>query len=244
MAQQQQLRKPPIVEASIDIRVSPKSGITADIFSDLIESQKSLFQIEHQIEMSFQIPLTEAPPEVLPRTRSGVVLRDDQKGIFVQLQISGFSFSRTKGYTHWDSLKEEASGFWKTYKRISSPEKITRLSTRYVNAIKFPYPLESITQVLTAPIILPPNVPNSIAAFQTSATIVDEQQELFATVSQIMNNVSNPKFLSMILDITTFQQKEYAIDDNNIWILLEKMRELKNRIFFESLTEQTIQSYL
>jgi uncharacterized protein (TIGR04255 family) len=45
------------------------------------------------------------------------------------------------------------------------------------------------------------------------------------------------------LDIDAFRDREFDPTDANIWTFLEELRGLKNRVFFESITERTAELY-
>ena len=48
-----------------------------------------------------------------------------------------------------------------------------------------------------------------------------------------------PGFLSVIFDIDLFRQQVWQSDDEDIWHFLTQLRERKNQVFRESITEKT-----
>jgi len=49
----------------------------------------------------------------------------------------------------------------------------------------------------------------------------------------------NSKILPLIFDIDVFSDASYEVGGNEMWSAFEELRLLKNKIFFESITEKT-----
>ena len=49
--------------------------------------------------------------------------------------------------------------------------------------------------------------------------------------------------IALILDIDAFRKEEISTDDPDLWTRLEELREIKNRVFFGSLTPETVELY-
>jgi uncharacterized protein (TIGR04255 family) len=47
----------------------------------------------------------------------------------------------------------------------------------------------------------------------------------------------------LILDVNAFAGVDLETNDSEIWAVLERLRELKNKCFFGTLTEQAAESY-
>lgn len=243
MAKQEHLRNPPIVEAVIDIRVVPKDGITTDIFSQLIESHREKFKIEPEEEFGIQVSLPSKTVNTIPSRRIGVRLGNEQTGVVAQLHLDGFTFSRLRNYTEWGSLKSEAKELWEAYKFVTMPTRITRIATRYINNLQLQMPIDNLNRFLTAPPSVPPNVPNALTHFKTEVILIDELVGCAAKISQQLHWIPNLPTASIILDIDVFEQKSRDVTDDSLWEKLDSMRDLKNKIFFESVTEETLNQY-
>ncbi len=239
MAKKQTLSHPPIIEALIDIRVMPNADMTAEKFNAISQQLKETYQVSSQETVGIQFDMATQSVQTLPKQSLGMRIEGD--GNVIQFQVSGFTFSRLKHYTTWESLVNETKQFWKQYKEASEPQKITRIATRYINRIDLQQPVGDLTRFLTAPPILPPNVPNQVANFFTRVTIVDEPTQVAAVIQQQIENTIST--LVYVLDIDVFQQKDYDIHDDSFWTTLNQLRDLKNTIFFESITEETLNPY-
>ena len=62
----------------------------------------------------------------------------------------------------------------------------------------------------------------------------------------IQTGVKSPKedHVGVILDIEVFKKSNKGINEKSVWTTINKMRELKNRIFFEMITEKTVRLYI
>jgi uncharacterized protein (TIGR04255 family) len=243
MAKQQPLSQPPILEALIDIRVTPKSEMTPEVFSSITHKLNETYIVKPQESISFRISGESSSVQVLPKEKLGERIEGNDREFVIQFQVSGFTFSRLKYYTSWENLVSETKNFWERYKTAAEPQKVTRIATRYINRVELPQPVGSLTRFLTAPPILPPHLPSTIAGFQTAVTVVDEPNNIAALFQQRMENAINPSSVAVYLDIDVFQQKDYEINDESFWETLNQMREFKNTVFFESITEETLNPY-
>ena len=65
-----------------------------------------------------------------------------------------------------------------------------------------------------------------------------------AIVIQAFEQIVDPNFLPLYLDIEVFKQVEANIDEEVIWETLERLRNLKNRLFFSFITERTKELFI
>ena len=62
-------------------------------------------------------------------------------------------------------------------------------------------------------------------------------------IHQSLESLSRTDIAPIILDIDVFRQSTTEINKDGVWELLGKMRDLKNKIFFESVTEQALRLF-
>jgi uncharacterized protein (TIGR04255 family) len=170
-------------------------------------------------------------------------LSDDQKRIF-QARLDGFTFNRLSLYTKWEDLREEANSLWLLYKKITSPELITRVALRYINNLKIPMPIKEFGDYLTAPPTVSEALPQGVTSFLTRINIYDPELDANAIITQALEpSGPEPAFLPVILDIDVFRIQSKGIDEQEAWNLLDKLRHFKNKIFFESITDKLLEVY-
>jgi uncharacterized protein (TIGR04255 family) len=232
----------PITEALIDIRIKIRGDFDVARLQSLHNSISSQYpdkKARHKWESKFELKPGETVATASTETIDGYIFASsDGKQIF-QARIDGFTFNRLKPYEKWETFRDEALRLWQIYKELISPE-IIRVALRYIN--KFDIPLLPISMkdfndYLTAAPIIPEGLPQGVSSFFTRVVIHDPEIDAAAIITQAFEQIVDPKFLPIILDIDVFRQKE-VIGEEDAWQTLEKLRVLKNKIFFASITEK------
>jgi len=57
-----------------------------------------------------------------------------------------------------------------------------------------------------------------------------------AVITQTMEAVTDANKLPLIFDIDVFRVAAFEVKDEGVWQVFEKLRDLKNNIFFKSIT--------
>lgn len=247
MAIQRYLSKTPITEAIIDLRVKLPPDFEVIQFSKLKE------KLHERYPKMVEYSSTQAGIGIMTGKQPGQFTKDmDPQGFFfksedecnvAQFRVDGFTFNRLKPYTTWDKIFSEASQLWDLYKETSSPERITRIAVRYTNHLRIPLPIRRLSQYLTAPPAIPDNVPNSVSSFLTRVVIDDQETGLTANITQALEKNTDPQNIMIILDIDVYKQEDFEIGEERVWPIFNELRNMKNRIFFGSITEETIRIF-
>jgi uncharacterized protein (TIGR04255 family) len=155
----------------------------------------------------------------------------------VQARLDGFTFSRLKPYDKWESLRDEARELWLQYVRFASPEAITRIALRYINRIEIPLPIRDFKEyILTTPEIAP-DLPQGLDSFFMRLVIPDPKGQAVVIVTETVEPVDEAnKRLPLIFDIDVFRAVAFNVRDNVMWETFESLHDLKNEIFFKSIT--------
>lgn len=243
MAEYSLLRKAPITEALIDIRIKMKEGFDVERFqylSDAICGQYPDKKARHRWEGRFEFKKGEGPVSSGAETIDGYIFTSsDGKQVF-QSRVDGFTFNRLKPYDKWESFRDEARRLWQLYSNLVEPD-IVRVAVRYINKFNiplFPQPLRDFNEYLTAAPIVPEGLPQGVSSFLSRVVIHDTETDADAIITQAFEQIVDPRFIPIILDIDVFKQRE-LISEEEAWQILEKLRHLKNSIFFKSITEKT-----
>jgi len=243
MAEIRQLSKSPLREAIIDFRVAPREGLTADSLEaarELVESDypttERQWLVEGQIQLSDENAL---PPPEAKRRLHGLFFRSEDGTLVVQFRLDGFTFNQLQPYTDWETVFPEAIRLWKIYLDITRATHVTRLATRYINAIKCDLPLDP-PAFFTAPPRLPPNIPNELAGFIVRTTTTDSKTGIWVQLTQVLEEIIAGKHVTIVMDIDVFKPVESLKSDeeDTINASFAQLREMKNRVFFESITER------
>ena len=241
------LRNAPITEALIDFRVKARAGFRVEEFESLKELLSDRFPETGQ-ERDLQVTLKvirgqPQPPVTQDPGLRGYLFRTSDRKTIVQFRVDGFTFNRLRPYTRWEDIFPQALELWDLYCSIAKPEVATRLAVRYINRIELPTGPVSMEKFLRAAPGIPPELPQTISSFLTRVTIHDSETAIAAHVAQALEAGAAGKPVAVILDIDAFMQREFAVDDPAIKQTLIQLREFKNRIFFNSLTEEALRRF-
>jgi len=237
------LRNAPITEALIDFRIKIKDGFDAgqiEELHDVISGQYPDKKARHRLEGRFEFKKGEKPVSLSTETVDGHIFTSADKKQVFQARIDGFTFNRLKPYDRWETFREEAQRLWHLFRDLISPE-IVRVGLRYINKFDiplFPQPLRDFNEYLTAAPIVPEGLPQGVSSFLTRVVIQNQEIDAAAIITQAFEQIIDPKFIPIILDIDAFKQKD-RIGEEEAWQALEDLRLFKNAIFFSSITEKT-----
>ena len=157
----------------------------------------------------------------------------------VQARMDGFTFNKLKPYTRWEEFSAEALSLWKLYIKIARPEMITRLALRYINRIEIPLPMNEFNEyVLTYPEV-GPNIPKGISDYLFRLVIPNMNAGSNAVITQSIDK-SRPltERLPLIFDIDVFKNVKLS-PQHDIMEIMNELRNFKNQIFLNSLTDKT-----
>jgi len=234
------LKNAPITEALIDIQVrfqTPPSGevlksvsdAVSDEFPNIEERQRATFSVGSETEPSIQ------------QKSHGLIVRSEDRVHALQIMPDRFAFSRLKPYSNWDELKANAERIWLIYRDITKPERIARLSVRFINKLPIPMPIQDFGEYFTKPIEVPKELPQGLSSYVIRMVIPDPVSQSVATIHQILEGSTPENQLSIIFDIDVHKLVDFPPEESNdLSQMLEILRDYKNRIFFNSLTQKTL----
>src|SRR3989337_3834665 len=105
--------------------------------------------------------------------------------------------------------------------------------------MEFPLPMGDLKDYLVSPPDVPERLPQGISSYLMRMVLHDPDSGAQAVVTQAMEALPSNK-IPIILDIDVFAERQITPPaQGDLWRELEKLRVLKNRIFFESITERT-----
>lgn len=246
MAEPRHLNNAPIVEALIDVRAELPAGSrfeNLDAFYGHVQDTYSIREVRTPWAARVQFS-NDAPTVHTERTGpDGLILRTADRRRAVQARLDGFSASRLKPYENWAALRAEAERLWLVYRGVVAPTRVTRVTVRYINRIELPLPVGDLEDFFITRPEIPASVSRTVAGFLMRVVIPSDEFGVVGIVTQASEPATNES-VSVLFDIEVF--KEHGIDplSADIWTEIDRLRDFKNRIFFDSVTERALERYL
>jgi len=237
------LANPPAVEAILDVKVVFPKGVDLTALDDLHGAFKTAYPRKEEMRaMQFGFEQKPgSPPRSLARDHGVIGYRfisEDGKEL-VQCRKDGFTFNRLKPYTGWENICGKAREAWGIYRSSFPQAQIARVALRYINQILVPMPAPPLNLDEYFSVNLPsPKVEGlSFAGFMGQGILLDEATGLEANWIFAHQPNPDPTKFAVVLDIDVYAQGAKA-SDTEVHALWETMRNLKNRLFFGSITEK------
>lgn len=235
---QQNYPSAPIIEAVIDIRVTPKNGVN---FAELDANVREEFLKEYplvakQIQNEFLLQAGDYSQASYIASKDGLRFRAENNKEILQIRENGFIFSKLAPYENWESFRDRAKHLFLIYQKVIPIQNITRVAIRFINRFDFPGNNIKIPDYLH----VFPHIPEKCSMKGFSMQAVVDQPDINSTliITQAQLHSADPKKVSILLDFDLFNENLRAPEDD-FWIVLEKMRIRKNHFFEISITDKT-----
>jgi uncharacterized protein (TIGR04255 family) len=242
------LEKAPITEAIFDFRVNPADDFQAETFANLKAGLSDRFpKSEERRNSQMTIGFKPGEPAVVNSEDlllEGIFYKSQDEKLIAQFRANGFTLNRLAPYTSWDELFPVARLLWMQYCETSNPQAVSRLGLRYINQFALPWAHIDFGDYLRAGPNLPSGLPQTVPAFNLQVLLLDEKSDIAARVSQRLETSLVDKKYTVILDIDAYKIGSWLPDDPSIETLFGQLRDFKNQIFFNYLTEKTIGSFV
>ncbi len=238
------LRNAPIVEAVVDFRVLHREEVSPNRFAGLqsaIGAQYLQAILMQSIEAQFVLSEERAPTSSAATAPIGWQYRGDS--MVAQFRVDGFTFSKLEPYTTWNEVFSEAIRLWTVYVNIAEPAEIVRIAVRYINRLQVPVPAQ-IGDYLEAPPVMPAPISQQLRQFLSRFVIDDVRRNASAVIVEASEPLIGPPAIALLIDIDAFKENlAVAPGDPRLPEMFLQLRDLKNEIFFASITERTAEMY-
>jgi uncharacterized protein (TIGR04255 family) len=246
------LSKAPIVEAVIEMRVVPSvKWDEISLQSDLKQRLPDFPKVETLREARVQIALPGKPGSriALPRKPGsptfedfgcvGLKLHSNDNLHIVQFNKGAFVFSRLQPYENWEQLSGEALRLWAIYFELLKPREVIRIGLRFINCIYIMQAKVELSDYYRHPPDSLKELDWPLAGYLHHDVIQVPQTQHSVNLIKTVQNI--PGKIGLILDIDVFMGTRFDYNESCLKRFLEEMRWVKNKIFFNSLTENIIE---
>ena len=244
------LLNPPIVEAVLDVDCDLPAGFDLTAlkepalkhFGDQFPKVQTQFVQQHKIETT-----ADTPPNI--STSLGVQalqFKNDDGNQIVQVRPQGFSFNRLAPYTSFDDYLPEIERTWQLYVNLVSPVQIRIIRLRYINRIHLPIAATGLD--LDEFLKIGPRLPDEqrllLHGFLIQQFATERDTNLQTNLVLTTELPINEK-LPVILDITVASPEVISepADWSKMFPIIARLRDLKNRLFQNSLTSRCIELF-
>jgi uncharacterized protein (TIGR04255 family) len=233
--------KAPIKEAVLDLRAELPPTVRLDRLSTFQERIRERYpQKRERKHWEATLGFNEGGLQT-PVSKGGIdgFLFSSSDGLnTVQARLDGFTFNRLHPYDRWETFRDEAKGLWEHYLQVATPTAVKRLALRYINRLELPLPFKDFKEyILTTPEISPA-LPQGLKTFFMRLEIPHESYQAVAIITETMEAPSSTLRLPVILDIDVIRETTVSPSSSEIWQVFEQLRDFKNEIFFNSITEK------
>jgi uncharacterized protein (TIGR04255 family) len=236
------LSRPPLREALVDLRLRDDLPVS---FLAKLEAPRGFPVNKEMKQGQFQLKLEKDRPfeaEVVKEEVFGRRYEKEDGSEVVQLRRNGLTHSILKNYTSGDVLMETARNSWQHFLAVSGPVNVSRLAVRYINSIEVPLGAD-FDEYLTAGPRIPNPLPQILNGFLQRVVVPFADDGANAIITQAMEGPTAGN-IPVVLDIDVLCDCSLEGASAEIWSRLDKLRSIKNRVFFSSLSPKMINSYI
>jgi uncharacterized protein (TIGR04255 family) len=226
--------KAPIVEAMIDF--GSHTDLDKDGLHAVAMAMETEFpEVDERFETSFTLTMNaDGSSSTSSSEFLGFVLRHENRA--TQIRRNGFSVSHLHPYDSWSKLKSDTNRLWLENAPKCSFKHVHRIAVRYINEITLPG-----SHGLGHWLALRPALPSVFLDGPDVAKMRVQQfvKEYGATAIVTLDiKAIRPTGRPILLDIECLvEDQRLSPEEDQIWKILERLRDLKNNIFFDSLTD-------
>jgi len=236
------LTKAPIVEALIDIRVDRSSSATIEVLKALGDDLAEQFptRVERRRWTGHVWLQPDASPNLSTSADEvdGVVLRSPDNLWVAQFGFDGFTLSRLSPYLSWEELRVKVEELWTRYEHAARPARIARIGARFINRIPLDQGVD-LEKTFRTTFVVSPSLPQGVAGFLLRFLIPFSSEGSNAIVTQSLEGGN----ADCIFDVDAFSERAEGFSTAEMWDKLNELREIKNRLFFESLTTDATERF-
>lgn len=235
------LTRAPIAEAVIDFKVTVDPKLRVESLETghvRLLDDYPVKRVMHNLEVrSFFSPKTVEGGQEIKDEVIGYRFETSDGGRMVQFRIDGFTLNKLRPYTSWDEVFQEAWRCWIIYSEIAKPIDIARIAVRFINQTVLPERQPPV-YLSNAPQLgqAVPGAPLTAFMFHAQLKIADNVN---AAVLQMTEADAPTAGLPYVLDIDVSRTGYLAND--RLPELFAELRNIKNDIFFNTVTHQALE---
>lgn len=236
-------RRVPITEAVLELRFV--SQLSESIIESGARRFESRYPEKEKVESAeFQVDTLQKASDFRAKWNwDGLKLSSRDRADIVLLYKGLFGYVRLAPYNGWETFQAQAKDAWTTWRKSAGAPEIKRIGLRYVNRIDVPTGANTLIKVEDYLNILP-RTPESLDQPMSGYTMqvtrplgVDDCSVTLTSSTLAISPLVG--FASFVLDLDVFKEKNIPRREDELWPVIDKMREHKNRIFESCITDKS-----
>jgi uncharacterized protein (TIGR04255 family) len=235
----QRYKRPPITEAVIEFRL--RDQLNNDQIQKVADRAKKRYAFDDtEYAQTIQVgPQSSQVGKISQGRRLSSVDRAD----LMIIRPPTLSISRLAPYKGWDELFDSAQMAWDDLRHFVGKPLINRIGVRFINRIDAPAELGAASELVG---ISPsfPTLPNSQLKQSFVQITLDLKDGFQALINSLPADSPVPNNVSWLLDIDISRENAIPIRDDEMWMMIQRMRELKNWIFESLITEKARERFV
>jgi uncharacterized protein (TIGR04255 family) len=246
------LSRAPIIEAVLDIRAfSEASWDEEGIRRSLIEKLPDYPVLQSHREYRQEVQLGAAPEAPAKQTFEdlgwrGFRLQSKEDPHVAQFNHDGFVFSRLQPYPRWQDFITEGLRLWALHLELARPSEIQRIGLRFINRLPCPFDNFDLEEYLRTSPRPPADLDLPYAGFFYQDTLAVPGHPFAMNIIKTIQplQAGNGEGTSLIVDIDVYTTERSPVDITAIEDRVNRMRWLKNKAFFGTITAKEVEELL
>ncbi|AFY81953.1 TIGR04255 family protein [Oscillatoria acuminata] len=230
----------PITQAVIDLQIELSNDVTVEHLSDLhLQVQADYPQCQNLLVFQGQIMGVTKVEETASQSLMGYGFFSRDRKQIVQARRDGFSFTRLAPYERWENFRDEAQRLWRIYRSLTTPNRLTRLSLRYINRLDLPLPFEDFKEYLRTVPEVSFDLPQALSGYFLQLQIPYPELTGILVLNQAIIPPPKAEVVSVLVDIDLVREEDIPNDEIQLWELIEQYHAQSIQIFESCITDRS-----
>ena len=231
-------KKAPITEAVIELRFA-RSFDKALIEDAARRLRGEYFYQDPENAVNVKIEVGTQKTQV-DTAWQGVKLSSLDRTDCVFFRTNTFICSRLAPYTGWEDFSARALRGWEVWRKTAGSIELARIGVRYINRLDIPSETDASLNVEDY-LNVSPHSPGELARPMSSFTMqivkpLDDDCMLALNSGTVVPPLIG--FASLALDLDVFREVDLPRRDEDLWALINRIRDHKNRVFESCITDR------
>lgn len=233
--------KPPIIEAVIEFRIAESLNIQA-IEKAAKKLKKYYSQIAEESEMKVETQFNDGSvTQSHSSQKIGYRLTSSDGAEIAMVHRGRLLFSRLAPYPGWEEFVERVQRDWKIWRKSTNRVEINRIGVRFINRIDISVETQEMitpSMYLTVFPAFPSIGPNRLDTYHMQITKPLDEENLKMTINTASIASPIPRSKAILLDIDVYVSGSLPKNDEQMWRLIDEIREQKNSAFEACITDK------